>query len=137
MKKFLFVGIVFTLFGCAVAPENIQPNYVSEMSYSNWTCDQLEKEQARLVPALQSAYENQRRCRQNDVAGVLFLGFPVSPMSGCNDPAKLAKLKGELDSVQRAAALNRCNLPPVPQSIFEEKIDSQKLEERTTSMGHK
>lgn len=112
---------VLCITGCATAPENIAPSYISEMSYNQWTCEHLAQEQPRLVSALASATEAQRRCRNNDIAGVIFLGLPVSSLSGSNMASEVARLKGELQALQRAAILKDCNLPAVPKDAFEPK----------------
>jgi hypothetical protein len=108
--------IVFALgiSSCATAPENIAPSYVSEMSYNSWTCEQLAQEQPRLVAALARAYDAQTKARSNDIAGVILLGLPVSTLSGSNMAGEVARLKGELDALQRTAILKNCFIPPVP-----------------------
>lgn len=106
--------MTWCLTACATPPENIAPSYISDMSYSAWDCDQLAKEQPRLVSALSSACEAQRRCRTGDIVGVVFIGLPMSSLSGSNMTSEVARLKGELQALQRAAILKRCSLPPVP-----------------------
>lgn len=102
------------LSACAVAPENIPPTYVSEMTYQPFSCEQLGQEQARMVAALATASDAQRRARSNDTAGVIFLGLPVSSLSGSNQASNIARLKGEIDAIQRAGIQKNCSLPPAP-----------------------
>lgn len=108
----------FCMTGCASSPESIAPAYISDMSYSHWTCEQLAQEQPRLVSALSTACDAQRRCRANDTAGVIFLGLPVSSLSGSNMASEVARLKGELQALQRAGILKNCSLPQVPPNAF-------------------
>lgn len=75
------------------------------MYYRSWTCDQLAEEQPRLVAALSSASDAKRKCRSNDIAGVILLGVPVSSLSGSNMASEVGRLKGELQALQRAAIL--------------------------------
>lgn len=100
-------------FGCASKPANIPPTYVSEMSYMNYTCEQLGQEQSRLVAALATESTAQLEARSNDTVGVIFLGLPVSSLSGSNRAPQIARLKGELEALQKAAILKNCSLPKV------------------------
>lgn len=114
MKTLAVLAVILCLAGCATAPENIPPSYISEMSYNQYTCEQLAQEQTRLSAALATTCDAQRQCRSNDVAGVIFLGLPVSSLSGSNQASEVARLKGELQALQKAAILKNCSLPPVP-----------------------
>jgi len=40
--------------------------------------------------------------------GIIFLGLPVSSMSGGNIAPQIAHLKGEMDAVRKASTLNNC-----------------------------
>lgn len=114
MKKLLLLSSLAILTGCATKPESIMPAYVSDMGYMQYTCDQLAEEQSRLHSALASASDAQRRARSNDTVGVIFLGLPVSSLSGSNQASHIARLKGELEALQRAAIKLDCGLDLVP-----------------------
>jgi len=109
MKKLTPTALVLVLsvlvFGCATAPENIAPAYVSHMSYMPYDLDQLVQEETRLQAALATASDAQRKARSNDTAGVILLGLPVSSLSGSNQASNVARLKGELEAVQKAISL--------------------------------
>ena len=109
------------LSGCATAPENIVPAYISEMTYMNYTCEQLAQEQSRLASALAATSDAQRRARSGDTVGVIFLGLPTSSLSGSNMASEVARLKGELQALQKAANLKNCNLPPVEDPTAKKK----------------
>lgn len=99
------LALVLALGGCAAKPESIPPAYVSHMLYMPYTVEQLGQEETRLQAALATASDAQRKARSNDTAGVIFLGLPVSSLSGSNQAANIARLKGELEAVQKAIAL--------------------------------
>ena len=103
--------------GCATAPENIAPAYVSHMAYMQFTLEQLGQEEARLQAAVSTSSDAQRKARSNDTMGVIFLGLPVSSLSGSNQASNLARLKGELEAVQKALILKggQTVTPPIPQ----------------------
>lgn len=102
---------------CAAPPESIAPAYISEVGYMKWTCDQLAEEQTRLAAALSSACDAQRRARSNDTVGVIFLGLPVASLSGTNMASEVARLKGELQALQKAATAKECNLPEIEDPV--------------------
>lgn len=91
--------------GCATKPEDIAPAYVSTMVYSPYNIEQLRQEEMRLQAALATASAAQREARSNDTLGVIFLGLPVSSLSGSNQASNIARLKGELEAVQKTIAL--------------------------------
>jgi hypothetical protein len=96
---------LLALVGCATKPENIAPAYVSHMIYEPYTLEQLGQEETRLQAALSASSDAQRKARSNDTMGVIFLGLPVSSLSGSNQASNIARLKGELEAVQKAIIL--------------------------------
>jgi hypothetical protein len=96
--------------GCAKNPESIGPSYVSHVPYQSWNCQQLGEESARIGNALAVASEQQSNARSNDTVGVIFLGLPVSTLSGGNIAPQIARLKGEMGAVRKAVTLKGCGL---------------------------
>jgi len=94
--------------GCAKKPESIAAAYVSHVTYQSWNCQQLGEESARLSDALAVASEQQTNARTNDTVGIIFLGLPVSSMSGDNIAPQIAHLKGEMEAVRKASTLRNC-----------------------------
>jgi hypothetical protein len=70
-----------------------------------YTVEQLGQEEARLQAALSTSSDAQRKARSNDTMGVIFLGLPVSSLSGSNQASNVARIKGELEAVQKAIIL--------------------------------
>lgn len=99
--------------GCASRPENIPPAYASEMTYRGWTEEQMRAEQERLKAALSSAAAQQHKTRANDTAGVWLLGVPISSMTGRGVESEIARLKGELEALQKAATAAGFSIPAV------------------------
>ena len=104
----LTVIATLTLCACAKAPESIAPSYVSPLSYRGYDCSQLAEESVRVSEALMTASEQQRRARANDTLGVIFLGIPVSSLSGGNVASQVGKLKGEEKTIRQVAMEKRC-----------------------------
>jgi len=130
IKVCLCIGSL-TLVGCATKPESVHPAYVSHVTYLNWDCDQLSAEQHRLLAALSSASDAQRHARGNDVVGWIFLGTPVATLSGGNQAANIARLKGELEALQRAMIAKKCSQNLVPTSLaVSKKKNLSRSEER-------
>jgi hypothetical protein len=113
MKTTLLVIGILLLAGCAKAPESISPSYVSDVGYQSWSCEQLGGEQMRISQALATASTQQRKARTNDTVGVIFLGLPVSSLSGDNIAPEIARLKGENEAIIRAMRIKGCSAVPV------------------------
>ena len=111
MKKSVSM-LVFLLIvtACAQSPESIQPQYVSNIQYLDLECDQLGEELSRNSAALSQATQQQREARSDDIVGVIFLGLPVSTLSGGNVASYVARLKGERNALMRTATEKRCGL---------------------------
>lgn len=106
--------------GCAQSPESVQPAYSSEVPYMSWSCEQLGQEGANLSQALAQASKQQEDARTGDTVGVIFLGLPVSSMSGSNVAPEIARLKGEINAVRVVGIKKNCtNLPPAPKVTAE------------------
>jgi hypothetical protein len=121
-------AFILVLFGgCATKPEAIPPSYVSHLGYMNLSADQLAQEQARLVAALSAASDAQRTARSNDIAGVIFLGLPVSSLSGSNQASNIGRLKGELDACHKAMIEKGAGNKVIPiDQIIEDSEKKQK-----------
>ena len=106
--------------GCATIPEDIAPAKVDDVSYAGWSCERLSQEQLRLDAALNGAADAQRKCRKTDTAGVLIIGLPVGSLLGCSVAAEIARLKREIELLQRQASSSDCALPPVQKQALKE-----------------
>lgn len=102
------IAVSATLAGCAKTPESIAPAYVSPMTYSSYTCEQLKSEAVRIDEALSRASAQQNDARQSDTVGVILLGLPVSSLSGGNVADQIAYLKGHKDTIQQTQITGNC-----------------------------
>lgn len=93
---------------CAQKPEAIQAAYVSPTSYQGWSCQQLQSEAVRVDAALMRASEQQEKARSNDTVGVIFLGLPVSSLSGGNVATQIADLKGRKEVLEQTQIGRNC-----------------------------
>jgi hypothetical protein len=113
-------AVAAILAGCAATPESIAPAYVSEVTYQNWSCQQLSEETMRLNAAYQVAAQEQHHARTNDTVGVLLLGLPVASLSGGNVAPQVASLKGNQAAVERAMTLKNCrNAAEVQPAVYQ------------------
>jgi hypothetical protein len=132
MRKaaFCLTADAVAIIGCAKSPESIAPAYVSHVTYQSWTCQQLNEEGMRLGQALAEASTQQRNARTNDTIGVIFIGLPVSSLSGDNIAPQMASLKGQIGAVQTSANLRNCGFQiampqqPPPPAALKPKADS-------------
>ena len=124
-KTTLAISLVFFTISCAVNPESIAPAYVSPMLYRDFNCDQLQAEYARVGHALNTVSAQQRKARSSDVAGVFFLGIPVSSSSGTNVADQVASLKGEKRTIEQVAVKNACDVKE-EETETEDKAEDKK-----------
>ena len=109
MRKTALVIVAAALCGCAKSPESISPAYTSDITYKPLSCQDLEIEFARISQALATASAQQEKARTNDTVGVIFLGLPVSTLSGDNIAPEIARLKGEDEAIHRVSLQKHCD----------------------------
>lgn len=108
-NKLIIAGsAAIVLSACATKPENITPQYVSTAQYTDMSCKQLGMELARHEDALAVASGEQKKARSNDTLGLIFLGLPVSSLSGSNKAAYIAQLKGQIEAMNKTTTLKNC-----------------------------
>lgn len=108
MRHLIAGSFAVVVAGCAQAPESIQPSYVSQSNYINWSCPQLAEERGHLSAALATASAQQQSARTGDTVGVILLGLPVSSMSGESIAPEVARLKGEQEAVRKVMIRKHC-----------------------------
>ena len=119
---FLVCAVAALAAGCAKSPESIAPAYISPLGYHNLACDQLGEEGARVAAALAQVSQQQRNARTNDTIGVIFLGLPVSTLSGGNVADQVARLKGEQQTIRQVAMQNRCSHSVTPSYLISDSM---------------
>ena len=108
MRTFVVVGVSLTLIACAQSPDRIASTQVSDETYHTYTCEHLEAEQAQTEQALAQASQQQNQARNNDIAGLIFLGLPVGSMLGQDVAPVIAQYRGQLDAMRRASISRSC-----------------------------
>lgn len=102
------LAVAISLGACAKHPDAIAATYVSHASYRGLGCNELAQENMRLGSVLGRASTQQENARTNDVLGILFIGVPVSTLSGDNIAPEIARLKGEQEALNRRMLENGC-----------------------------
>ena len=100
----------FALSACAKSPESIAPAYQSSFIYDQLSCDQLAEEDQRVSSALIAASAQQEKARSNDIVGVIFIGLPVSSLSGDNIAPQIAQLKGQKEALHQQKLTKKCEV---------------------------
>lgn len=102
------------LTGCATAGKDIAATYVSPIQYSNYDCDQLRQELARINGRVGQLTGRLDEAASNDkiltgVGAILF--FPVLFALGGTkqQEAELSRLKGEYEALQSASTNKKCS----------------------------
>lgn len=116
MKKLAILAMAVAVAGtsaCATHPNNIQAAYVSPMTYSAYSCDQLREENERLARRVAEVTGTQERRANHDkmAMGVgLVLFWPaLFFMANGDQKEELARLKGEYDALQSVAVQKQCS----------------------------
>jgi hypothetical protein len=104
----MLIGVAVLAAACAKSPASIAPSYISEMPFMNYSCQQLGEEEARLARAYANAAKQQEAARRGDIVSVVFVGLPVSSLSGDNIAPEIARLKGEQEAVHKAQLNKAC-----------------------------
>lgn len=119
MKSFrsiILLSAASLLAGCASSASDIEPSYVSAVSYQSHSCGQLEEEARRVSSEASRKAGIQDNKATNDkiatgVAIVLFwpAAFFVSGGNGAT-AAELANLRGQKEAIEEAADKRNCNI---------------------------
>jgi hypothetical protein len=101
--------------GCATAPRDIAPAYVSPVLYQNLTCQQLAGEAARVSQAAAAASGQQSDQQGRDAvavtaAVVLFWPALFFVQGDKANAAEIARLKGEMQAIEQANIAKNCGI---------------------------
>ena len=115
VKKFVCCAtIVAFLGGCATAGKDVASTYVSPIQYSNYDCDQLRQELARINGRVGQLTGRLDEAATNDKASVgvgMLLFWPaLFALGGTKQQeAELSRLKGEYEALQTASTNKKCS----------------------------
>ena len=107
------------LTGCATAPKDIAPAYVSTAGYEALSCERLAEEAEIVSQRAVVASGNQDRQRGSDAAMVgvsLVLFWPAIFFVGGDktQAAELARLKGEMQAIETVNRQKNCGIQFAP-----------------------
>ncbi len=111
-----FLGAVAVVAaGCAQRPDKIAPAYVSSMQYEPYSCQEIRAETDRVVTRLNSlsGVQNKQATTDAVLTGAAFVLFwPAaifaSGVSGSDNEAEIAQLKGHLEALQATYRAKGC-----------------------------
>lgn len=117
MKKCVVAAVIALplLSGCASKSSDIQAAYVSPVQYQHYSCDQLLAEGQRLSSraAIVSGQQDDKRTSDAVMTGVAVVVFwpALFALEGDGQTAaELARLKGELEAVEKASIQKNCGI---------------------------
>ena len=109
----LCAGLIVS--ACATHPNNIQAAYVSPITYSAYTCDQLREELGRVGSRVDQVTGQQRSRANNDAwafgVGMVLFWPALFFMANGDQKEELSRLKGEHDAIQLSATQKQCAAP--------------------------
>lgn len=104
---------LFFLIGCATAPSNVKPAYVSPIKYSNYDCDQIHEEYNRLNKELVDMTKKQKTAYVVDEVsfwvGMLLLWPVLFFMIGGDHEEELSQIKGDHETILTLAIERKCD----------------------------
>ncbi|MFD1199344.1 hypothetical protein ACFQ3K_13615 [Brucella gallinifaecis] len=108
-------SILAVVSGCASKAKNIAPSYVSTAVYDSMSCSAMKEEGVRLSQAAAAAIGKQDSAATADAVktGVGIVFFLPALFFNEGDGIKateVARLKGEMDALQRASVRKKCNI---------------------------
>lgn len=109
------LGAVSMLAGCASAPKDIAPAYVSTGLYENLSCTQLRQEAEGVSARALAAAGKQEQNRGSDVAMttvavVLFWPAAFFMKGDGAAAAEVARLKGEMAAIEQVNRIKNCGI---------------------------
>ena len=115
VRNLAFVSLIFST-ACASQPEKIPPQYVSEATYKNHSCDRLSMEARRVSARTGELYDYLNMAADVDAVqlGVGLIWFwPTLLFIEAGDgpkAAEYARIKGQAEAIERAAITKECDL---------------------------
>ncbi len=108
-------ALAMMLAGCATAPKDIAPAYVSTGLYENLSCGQLRAEAESVSARASAAFGRQDQNRGRDAAMttvslVLFWPAAFFLKGDGADAAEVARLKGEMQAIEQVNRVKNCGI---------------------------
>jgi hypothetical protein len=115
MRKWGIVALGAALGGCASSAADITPTYVSPVTYSSYTCQQLGLEAQSIsarATALSGAQDSQRTKDGVATAAAIVIFWPAAFFVGGDKQtaAELAQMKGQMVAVEQASIQKNCGI---------------------------
>lgn len=101
--------------GCAKKADEIQPSYVSPVTYKSFSCRQIQEEGSRISARTGQLAGVQNKKATDDavatgVALVLFWPAAFFIKGDKETASELARLKGEMDALEQASIQRKCGI---------------------------
>ncbi len=117
MFRFLFCFFITALLlaGCASKAKDIAPSYVSPLQFQHLNCHQIAQEMARIsthAAKLAGVADSNASSDAMTTAVAVVIFWPAAFMvkGDGQQAAEYAKLKGELEALEKLAIQKKCNI---------------------------
>lgn len=112
-KIVCYATVTAFLTGCATAGKDVAATYVSPIQYSNYDCEQLRQELARINGRVGQLTGRLDEAASNDKAimgvGMILFWPALFALGGTKQQeAELSRLKGEYEALQTASTNKKC-----------------------------
>lgn len=116
MKQAVVAGLVaLGVMGCAKSADKVAASYVSPLTYNQYDCSQINMEAQRVSSRAQELTGAQNNKATGDAVATtvsLIVFWPALFFIGGDDhtTAELARLKGEMEAIERASIEKKCGI---------------------------
>ena len=109
MRSLLIAAIaIVPLAGCAKRASEVAPAFIQPGSFAAFGCVELNAMAAAERRTLATLEADQNSAATGDTIGVLFVGVPISSVTGQDVEANLAISKGKMLEIEAAQAAKGC-----------------------------
>ncbi|MEP2829000.1 hypothetical protein [Parvibaculum sp.] len=116
-RQFIMASILsFALAGCTPSTSEIRSSYVSPTAYSDYSCEDLDKERQAIIAEAKTIGDLQEENAEMDaafMAGFLLVSMPliVGTAFTKNREEEFALLKGKFQAVHEMQSDKNCEIP--------------------------
>ncbi len=129
------------LANCATPAKKIQPTYISPVTYESYTCEQLGQEAERLSVRASEVIGVQNKKAKGDAVAMgigLIVAWPALLFikgDGGQTEAQVARLKGEMEAVEKVSNSKDCGLVFQQPETVDPKVIKQDSSQNNENHG--
>lgn len=129
-KMFCILIVILFLSGCAKKAADINPHYISPLTYNHYSCDQIKQELIRVNNRVMEVTGKQDDAANKDAAalavGMVLFWPALFFMVGGDKKEELGRLKGECEALEKCAIEKECDISAQLQEARLQRLEYEK-----------